>query len=65
MDQKKKIDAWLEKIYGKGKIPSYETTPECLSQLENLMELSEQEEHGLPSPVTSPSDEQAVALVGF
>ena len=47
MDKKKKIDSWLEKIYGKGKVPSYENTPECLSHLENLMQLSEQEEHGL------------------
>ena len=47
MDKKKKIDSWLEKIYGKGKVPSYENTPECLSHLESLMQLSEQEEHGL------------------
>ena len=45
--KKVKVNSWLEKVYGKGQVPTYQDTPECLEHLEKIMELSEQEEHGM------------------
>ena len=45
MEKKVKVNSWLEKVYGK--VPPYQDTPECLDHLEKIMELSEQEEHGM------------------
>ena len=47
MEKKVKVNSWLEKVYGKGQVPTYQDTPECLEHLEKIMELSEQEEHGM------------------
>lgn len=43
----KEVENWLEMIYGKGKVPSYDGSDECLSHLLTLSKLYSEEEKSL------------------